>query len=142
MRKYYPTRPGPWVFSLCVIVALFLMVGCVTLGKTQKTVVLNLAAQNCGFLLAQENLPLALEIRDYSRLVLEMSDGDFTESTFRVWTGRVMESLKLDPLLEANFGEMVKLVNVEIGSGEDYQEIVKLLYVIIENFVIGIQIKK
>ena len=82
------------LFSLCVIVALLLVVGC-SFTQPQKTVVLNLAAQNCGFLLAQENLPLALEIYDFSKHILKVEPGDFTKDTFYWWIEVLMEFLKL-----------------------------------------------
>ena len=128
------------LLSLCVIVALVLVVGC-SFTQPQKTVVLNLAAQNCGFLLAQENFPLALEIRNWSEYVLNIEHGNIEETTFHRWAEVVIEHLKLDPFLEMNFKEMLKLVDIEITLAENQKEITKLVYGVIESFIAGIRAK-
>lgn len=124
------------LLSLCTIMVLVLMVGCATLQKPDKIVILNLAAQNCGFLLAQENPALAKDILKYSKGVL---DKDFTKPAFIDWSEWVAKAVKLDPFLEMNFKEMMKLVTIEIELTEDQRKIVMIYRQIVQYFVKGIE---
>lgn len=125
----------------CVVVALFLVVGCASI-KVQKGVVLNLAAQSSGFMLAQEEPELAKDILKASQIVLDVGIGNFTKPTFQAWTESVIEKLAIDPFLKMNFKEMIKLVEIEITLAEDQQEVVQLAYAVIQNFIKGIKARE
>ena len=118
--------------ELWVIVVLSLLFGC-ALSKTQKGVVLNLAVQNAGYVLAQENTGWAKDVLKYSKAVLAK------EFSFTNWTDHVVGMIKLDPFLAMNFKEMMKLVNIQIELNQDQEEILKLTHGVVENFIIGIK---
>lgn len=134
----------PWIVvflfaGFCVVT--LLAMGC-ALSQPHKTIVLNLAAQNCGFLLAQEKPELAQDILHASNCTLDMESADFTKFTFQAWARMVIERLKPDPFLQMNFKELIKLVKIEIELSEDQQEIVALTFSVIQNFIIGIEAGK
>lgn len=129
----------PSCFSLCVIVAMLLICGC-AFTQPQKTVILNLAAQNCGFLLAQEGPELVMGALEYSNYTLEVLQPEgYTRLVFYRWAEGVLDILKLDPFLKMNFKEMVKLVEIEILLTENQQEISQLVYDVMQSFIAGIR---
>jgi len=134
MKKY--------ILSLCVIVALFLVCSCsFSFKQPATTTVLNLAVQEGGYQLAQKNSELAKTVLGYSERILEIGLENFTVPDFQKWAKVVMKTLKIEPRLEMKFKEILKLVNVEIELS-DNKEIVKIVYNVIENFVIGIEAGK
>lgn len=131
------------LFSLCVIVALVLTVGCaLSISKPQKTIVLNMVAQSSGVLLAQELPGVAGEVLKYSETMLAVQIENFSEDAFQKWSAGVIARLDIHPLLKVNFSELIKLVKIEIELAENQQEIVKLAYEVIQNFIKGIEAAK
>lgn len=100
---------------------------------------LNLGAQNSGFLLAQEKPDLAREMLGISQDVLDAGIENFTEPAFEAWAEMMVEKLGLDPFLQMNFKEMLRLVDIEIELSESDRDTVELLYRAVANFVIGIE---
>lgn len=133
------------LFSVCVILALFLICSC-SLRFTEPDkvieIALNVAVQEGGYLLAQENSELAKSILEYSKKALEMGLENFTEPVFHKWAEEVMKRLKIEPRLEMKFKEILKLVKVEIELSDNTKETVELVYNVIENFTIGIKAYK
>ena len=126
-----------------IIVIIIGLAGCsFTLNKPEKTIVLNMVAQTFGVLLAQELPGVAGEVLKYSEKVLKIGEGNFTEDTFQEWSGEMIKRLDIHPLLKVNFSELIKLVNIEIELAENQQEIVKLAYEVIQNFIKGIEAAK
>lgn len=140
--RYFKPISLALTFLLLAILAVCLassLPGC-SFIEPQKGIVLNLAAQNCGFALAQKKPALIEEVLSYSKIALEiLQPAGYTELIFRTWAERVIEILKLDPFLEMNFKEMVKLVQVEILLTEDQQEISQLVYDVTQSFIRGIK---
>ena len=80
------------------------------------------------------------EVLGYSKTALEiLQPAGYTEFVFHTWASRIIEILKLDPFLEMNFKEMVKLVQIEILLAENQQEISQLVYNVTQSFIRGIQ---
>ena len=130
-------------FSLMILVCMVAVLLCsCSFAKPEKTMVLNLAAQNSGFLLAKEKPSLARGIQGYSKNVLEIGLEGFTKFAFDEWVVMVMHQLKVDPLLQMNFKEMVKLVNIEIALSENSKDTVDIIYNVIQNFIVGIKAAK
>lgn len=126
----------------CVLMALLLIHGC-SFVKPEKALVLNLAAQNSGYLLAKEKPELIGEVLVFSKYATEvLRPQGYDEHVFYSWAEGMMEILKLDPFLQMNFKEMIKLVKVEILLAKNQQEIAQLTYQIMHHFVKGIQAGK
>lgn len=143
VHKAYWWKYGGIILVVFWLIVLFLFSSC-TLKPPEKTIALNLVAKNSGFLLAQENLPLALEIHKYSNALLDtvrdteiLPDPDFTK-----WVEWMIGRLDLDPFLQMNFQELIKLVDIEIELSDSDEELVELLYQVIRSFVIGIEAGK
>lgn len=130
-------------YIFCVIVALFLVCSCsFSVSKPQKTIALNLVVQESGLQLVRANPELAKVVLEYSKHVLEIGIENFTEPDFHKWAEVVMVKLKLETRLEMKFKEILKLVNIEIELSGSSKEIVKMVYNVIENFVIGIKAER
>lgn len=140
--RYFKPITFAFMFLLLAILAVFIVAslqGC-TFTEPQKGIVLNLAAQNCGFALAQKKPALIGEVLSYSKTALEiLQPAGYTELVFHTWAGRIIEILSLDPFLEMNFKEMVKLVQIEILLAENQQEISQLVYDVTQSFIKGIR---
>ena len=140
--RYFKPISFALMFLLLAILAVCLassLPGC-SFIEPQKGIVLNLAAQNCGFVLAQKKPALIGDVLGYSKTALEiLQPAGYTELVFHTWASRIIEILKLDPFLEMNFKEMVKLVQVEILLTEDQQEISQLVYDVTQSFIRGIK---
>ena len=67
---------------------------------------------------------------------------NFSEDAFQKWSASVIARLDIHPLLKVNFSELIKLVKIEIELAENQQEIVKLVYEVIQNFIKGIEAAK
>ena len=131
-----------FVFNiLCVVVVVTMLVCCwgCAFSPVQKTIVLNMAAQSSGVILAQQLPKVAGEVLKYSEKVLEINSGNLSEATFHEWTKVMVEKLDVHPLLKVNFNELMKLVKIEVTLAADRQEMVKLFFNVIRNFTIGIK---
>lgn len=125
--------------GLCAIVALFLIFNC-SFTQPQKAVVLNLAAQNCGFLLAQEKPELVKGLLEYSKYAIKVLQPEgYNELVFRRWAGGIVDILKLDPFLKMNFQEMMKLVEIKILLAKNEQEISQVVHDVMQNFIAGVK---
>ena len=102
-------------------------------------IALNMAVQEGGYLLAQENSELAKSILEYSKKALGKELENFTEPDFHKWAEVVMKELKIEPRIEMKFKEILKLVDVKIETGKSSKEIVELVYNVIEAFNVGIE---
>ena len=125
-------------FIIFIIIGL---AGC-SFTKPQKTIVLDLAALSAGVLLAEQVPGIAQELLEYSETMLAVQIENFSEDAFQEWSIGVIARLDIHPLLKVNFSELIKLVKIEIELAENQQEIVKLAYEVIQNFIKGIEAAK
>lgn len=130
--------------GLCGIMAMFfltfLVCGCISFSKPEKTIVLNMVAQSSGVMLAQGVPKVAGEVLKYSEKALEVGEVKFTEATFHEWSREMIKRLDVHPLLKVNFNELIKLVKIEVTLAGDPGETVRLYREVIENFVVGIKV--
>lgn len=132
------------LFSLCnllIFIALcaFLFVPGCAFTQPQK-LVMDLAGQNTGFIVAQEMPDVAKDVLEYSDTVLAIGPEKFTEANFHDWAEIVMEKFKLHPFLVMNFKQMIKAVNIEIKLSESQTETTQLVFNVIQNFTIGLKV--
>ena len=131
-----------WAPIISLLVMAFLVCSCsVSFTKPDKVIgiALNLAVQEGGYVLAQENSKLAKAVLEYSKKALERGLENFTEPDFHKWAEVVMKELKIEPRVEMKFKEILKLVDIKIETGKSSKEIVELVYNVIEAFTVGIE---
>jgi len=139
--RYFKPSCFALMFLILALLALCFAPGC-TFVKPQKTFVLDLAAQASGVLVAEQVPGIAQELLEYSETVLAVPIENFSQQAFDKWSAGVIARLDIHPLLKVNFSEVIKLVKIEVELADNQQEIVKLFYVVIQNFIVGIKAVK